>query len=121
MSDEFEPEVDERDLLRAMYRDFNARHIDAVLARMHAHVDWPNGMEGGRVQGHDEVRDYWTRQWSIINPHVEPLQIEPDDDGRMVVEVHQVVRDLEGKVIRDSIVHHAYRIRDGLVERMDIE
>jgi hypothetical protein len=39
----------------------------------------------------------------------------------MVVEVHQVVRDLEGKVIRDAIVHHAYRFREGLIERMDIE
>jgi len=26
-------------------------------------VDWPNGMEGGRVHGHAEVRAYWTRQW----------------------------------------------------------
>ncbi|MGB6687483.1 MAG: nuclear transport factor 2 family protein [Terracidiphilus sp.] len=116
-----EPELDEREILRRVYRDFNARDIDAVLARMHPHVDWPNGMEGGRVLGHDEVCDYWTRQWKVIDPHVEPLRIEPDEDGRMVVEVHQLVRDLEGKVIRDAIVHHAYRFRDGLIERMDIE
>jgi len=116
-----EPELDERELLRGAYRDFNARRVDAVLARMHPQVDWPNGMEGGRVHGHDEVRDYWTRQWMLINPHVEPLEIEPDEEGRMVVEVHQVVRDLEGKVIADVIVHHAYRLRNGLIERMDIE
>jgi len=116
-----ERETDERELLRGAYRDFNARRIDAVLARMHPNVDWPNGFEGGRVQGHDEVRDYWTRQWAVINPHVEPMAIEPDDDGRMVVEVHQVVKDLEGKVLADSIVHHAYRIRGGLIVRMDIE
>lgn len=124
MDDELEfgeRESDERELLRGAYRDFNARRIDAVLARMHHNVDWPNGMEGGRVHGHDEVRDYWTRQWAVVNPHVEPIGIEPDDDGRMVVEVHQVVRDLEGKVLADSIVHHAYRIRDGLIVRMDIE
>jgi hypothetical protein len=116
-----EPEMDERELLREMYRDFNARHIDLVLAHMHPHVDWPNGWEGGRVHGHDEVRDYWTRQWKAVDPHVEPMRIEPDDEGRMVVEVHQVVRDLEGKVIGDTMVHHAYRFRDGLIERMDIE
>jgi len=116
-----EQETDERELLRHAYRDFNARHIDAVLARMHAAVDWPNGLEGGRVHGHDEVRDYWTRQWAIVDPHVEPLQIEPDEDGRMIVEVRQVVRDLTGKVLSDSIVHHAYRFRDGLIVRMDIE
>jgi hypothetical protein len=116
-----ERETDERELLRGAYRDFNARRIDAVLARMHPAVDWPNGWEGGRVHGHDEVRDYWTRQWAVVNPHVEPISIEPDEDGRMVVEVHQVAKDLEGKVLSDSIVRHAYRIRDGLIMRMDIE
>jgi hypothetical protein len=126
MSDELELELgeretDERELIEGAYRDFNARRIDAVLARMHPNVDWPNGMEGGRVYGHDEVRAYWTRQWSLIDPHVAPLSIEPDETGRTVVEVHQVVRDLEGKVVVDQIVHHAYKIRDGLIERMDIE
>jgi hypothetical protein len=116
-----EPETDEREMLREIYRDFNARRIDAVLARMHPSVDWPNAMEGGRVYGHDGVRDYWTRQFGLIDPNVEPLSIEPDDDGRMVVEVHQLVKDLEGKVIVDQIVHHAYRIRDGLIDRMDID
>jgi hypothetical protein len=38
-----------------------------------------------------------------------------------VVEVHQVVRDLAGNQLVDTIVHHAYRIRNNLIERMDIE
>lgn len=80
-------------------------------------TEWRAGASKDMMRFHD----YWTRQWGIINPHVEPLQIEPDEDGRMVVEVRQVIRDLEGKVIGDSIVHHAYRFRDGLIERMDIE
>jgi hypothetical protein len=116
-----ERDVNEDEVLRCAYKDFNARNIDAVLRRMHPTVDWPNGMEGGRVHGHDEVRAYWTRQWSMIDPHVTPLEIEPDETGRTVVEVHQVVKDIEGKVILDQIVHHAYKFRDGLIERMDIE
>ncbi|MGH9605170.1 MAG: nuclear transport factor 2 family protein [Terracidiphilus sp.] len=113
--------VDERELLTGAYRDFNARRIDAVLARMHPDVEWANGMEGGHVYGIDSVRAYWTRQWTTIDPHVEPMRIELDADGRFVVEVHQVVRDLDGNLLLDTIVHHAYRIRDGLIERMDIE
>jgi hypothetical protein len=116
-----ERETDEREMLRGAYRDFNARRIDAVLARMHPSVDWPNAVEGTRVYGHEGVRDYWTRQWAVVNPHVDPVSIEPDEDGRMIVEVHQVVKDLEGKVIVDQMVYHAYRIRDGLILRMDIE
>ena len=124
MSDELEPgegTADEREILVQVYRDFNARHIGAVLARMHPSVDWPNGMEGGRVHGHDEVADYWTRQWKIVDPHVTPVGIEPDEDGRMVVRVHQVVRDLEGKVLVDQTVYHAYKFVGGLIARMDIE
>ncbi len=101
--------MDERELLTAAYRDFNARRIDAVLARMHPDVEWANGMEGGHVYGQEAVRAYWTRQWRTLDPHVEPLRIEPDEKGRFIVEVHQVVRDLEGNVLVDTIVHHAYR------------
>jgi len=116
-----ERETDERELLRGAYRDFNARNIDGVLGRMHPYVDWPNAVDGTRVHGHEEVREYWTQQFAVVNPLVTPLEIEPDEDGRMVVRVHQVVRDLEGKVLVDHIVNHAYHIRDGLISRMDIE
>ena len=119
MSDD--PEIDDRELLAGAYRDFNERRIDAVLARMHPAVEWANGMEGGHVHGREAVRDYWTRQWNILDPHVDPLRIERDEAGRMIVEVHQVVRDLKGNVLLDTIVHHAYRVSGGLIERMDIQ
>ena len=111
----------DREILIAAYREFNARHIDAVLALMHPDVVWPNGMEGGYVHGHEGVRAYWTRQWGIVDPHVDPLKIEEDRQRRSIVEVHQVVRDLSGKLLLDTIVHHAYTIRAGLIERMEIE
>ncbi len=114
-------EISDRELLVGAYRDFNARRIDAVLERMHPNVQWANGMEGGHVHGREAVRDYWTRQWKIFDPHVEPLRIDRDAAGRMIVEVHQVVRDIDGKVLIDTIVHHAYCIGDGLIERMDIQ
>lgn len=113
--------MDDRELLAGAYRDFNARRIDAVLARMHPDVTWANGMDGGHVHGVEAVRAYWTRQWATIDPNVEPLLIERDTKGRFVVKVHQTVRDLDGKLLLDTIVHHAYLIRNNLIERMDIE
>jgi hypothetical protein len=88
---------------------------------MHPAVEWANGMEGGHVHGRDGVRDYWTRQWGMLDPHVDPLNIQRDEPGRLIVEVHQVVRDLKGNLLLDTIVHHAYRVTDGLIERMDIQ
>lgn len=113
--------MDERELLAGAYRDFNARRIDQVLAKMHLDVEWANGMEGGHVHGREEVRAYWTRQWAAIDPHVEPQSILQDESGRFIVEVHQVVRDIQGNLLVDTVVHHAYQIRNSLIERMDIE
>ena len=110
-----------REILAGAYRDFNARRLDAVLARMIPDVKWPNGMEGGYVYGHAGVRDYWTRQWAVLDPHVEPTEMVEDGAGRWVVTVHQVVKDRAGKLLADQVVYHAYRLRDGLIEQMDIE
>jgi len=106
--------------MKAMYAAFNARDIDAVLAAMRPDVDWPNGMEGGRVRGHDGVREYWTRQWSMINPKVYPVKVSEDEFGRVVVDVHQVVRNLEGVVVLDQMVRHVYVMEKGLIKGMDI-
>jgi hypothetical protein len=111
----------EQRLLQDAYTAFNAREIDAALATMHPDVVWPNGMEGGRVYGHDGVRAYWTRQWGLIDPRVEPLRFASDEARRIVVDVHQVVRDLAGKVLRDQTVQHVYLIEGGLIRSMEIQ
>jgi hypothetical protein len=109
-----------RELLLAAYQAFNARDIEAVLAMMHPDVDWPDGMEGGRLSGPENVRKYWTRQWNMMNPRVEPVGIVDDQAGRTVVRVHQVVRDLVGNIVIDQFVEHVYTIREGLLARMDV-
>lgn len=114
-----EREFPERDLLRDAYRDFNARNIEAVISRMNPEVEWANGMEGGHVHGRDEVRAYWTRQFTALNPHVDPVSITQDGNN-WVVEVHQVVHDLAGNLMVDTTVYHTYQFRDGLIARMDI-
>jgi SnoaL-like protein len=107
-------------VIREAYRAFNARQLDAALAMMQPNVEWPNGMEGGTVYGHAGVRDYWTRQWNIIDPHVDPVAMDADGSGRVVVSVHQVVRDLNGKLLLDRMVEHIYSFEDNLIRNMEI-
>lgn len=114
------PAGSDAELIAQLYDAFNARQIDAVLARLAPDVDWPNGMEGGRVNGRDAVREYWQRQWTMIDPRVEPRAISTDDSHRIAVDVHQVVHDLEGKLLVDQMVQHIYTFCDGLIQRMDI-
>jgi ketosteroid isomerase-like protein len=112
--------ADVRKLLSRAYAAFNARDIDAVLSMMHPDVEWPNGMEGGYVYGHDGVREYWTHQWGLIDPLVEPQAFSSEPDGRILVEVHQRVLDKDGGTLLDGRVQHIYSIRDGLVRNMEI-
>ena len=108
-------------LVRQLYESFNRRDIPAVLALLAENVDWANGMDGGRVHGREAVRAYWTKQWAAVAPQVDPMHVTQRGDGATAVEVHQVVRDLEGKVLLDETVRHVFQIDEGLVTRFDIE
>ena len=94
--------------LRALYRAFNARDIETVLAALAPDVDWPNGMDGGREIGHKAVRAYWLRQWGLIDPAVEPGEISERPGGELAVDVHQAVRDLGGALLSDRHIRHVY-------------
>ena len=108
------------ELLTRLYERFNARDIEPVLAALHEDVLWANGMEGGYVRGREGVRRYWTRQWALIDPHVEPIGFSAGPGGEVVVDVHQTVHDLTGNLLADQRVGHLYRIEDGLITRFDI-
>ncbi|KDA02457.1 nuclear transport factor 2 family protein [Hyphomonas oceanitis] len=110
-----------------MYVSFNARDIDGVLAVLTDDVAWANGMDGGHVHGREAVREYWTRQWTMVSPHVEPLGFQRMADGAILAEVRQSVRDLEGKPLegqthglKDKTVGHVFHFRDGRVAGFDI-
>ena len=116
------------ELLNRIYDRFNARDIVGVLAALADDVAWANGMDGGHVHGREAVRAYWTRQWTMVSPHVEPLGFHRTQDGAIVAEVRQSVRDLEGNPLegqthglKDKMVGHVFRLREGKVARFDIE
>ena len=117
MSDQRAPEIE---LLRAAYTAFNARDIDAALALMTPDVVWPRAFKGGFVRGPEEVRAYWTEQWSEIDPHVEPVFFYSEEIGRILVDVHQVVRDKDGAVLADEHVGHRFTLEHGLIQAMEV-
>jgi hypothetical protein len=117
MPDQSSPEIE---LLRAAYAAFNARDIDAALILMTADVAWPRAFKGGFVRGPQAVRAYWTEQWSEIDPHVEPVTFHREGDGRILVDVHQVVRDLAGSVLADDRVGHRFTFERDLIQGMEV-
>jgi len=113
--------MDDLEHFQALYEAFNRRDIDAVLAMMSEEVDWPNVWKGGRLTGREAVREYWTAQWAEIDPHVEPLSVSERADGSLALRVKQVVRSSDGELLGEGEVVHVYRIRAGLIDRMDVE
>lgn len=84
-------------------------------------------MDGGYTHGREGVRDYWTKQWQILSPIVEPVSFTESTDGSIIVEVQQSIRDLDGKLVTDpsqglknKTVGHIFQFRDGEVVRFDI-
>jgi ketosteroid isomerase-like protein len=112
--------ADTKTLIEQAYSAFNKRDIDGALALMTEDVSWPKASEGGMVVGKEEIRAYWTRQWSEFDPHVEPLAITEGDGSKVRVRVHQLVKSLQGDVLSDSEVLHVFSLNTGLIAAMNL-
>jgi hypothetical protein len=78
-------------------------------------------IRGGRVIGKQAIREYWTRQWAEFDPFVNVLEVIDRERDVTDVKVHQLVKDLNGGVLSDTELWHVYRLRDGLIDRMEIK
>ena len=106
--------------LQNLYDAFNKREIETIISLMRPDVKWANGLEGGFVYGRDQVREYWIGQFKDIQPELETLKFEMDENNRNIVTVHQIVRDLQGNVLADAKVHQIFTIEDGLISLYEI-
>lgn len=61
-----------------------------------------------------------TSSAAMVDPRVESVEFSPGEEGEIVVEVRQIVRDLSGNLLVDKIVGHIFRIERGLIKRFDI-
>lgn len=112
--------ADIKTLIAQAYSAFNKRDIDGALALMTEDVNWPKASEGGKVVGKEEIRAYWTRQWSEFDPYVEPLDISEEDGGKIRVRVRQLVKNLQGDVLSDTEVVHVFTLNGGLIAAMGL-
>lgn len=109
-----------QEFLQNLYDAFNKREIETIISLMRPDVKWANGLEGGFVYGRDAVREYWTNQFKAIQPELETLKFETDENNRNVVTVHQVIKDLQGNVLTGATVHQIFTIEDGLISLYEI-
>ena len=102
-----------------LYKNFNDRKIDLVISQMTENVKWANRMEGGYVYGHNGVREYWSRQFSMISSKLTPLEIDIENET-VRIKAHQVVHDLDGKLLADEIVYHIFQLRGNKIAEFGV-
>ena len=76
-------------------------------------------LDRGVLEGRGAVRDYWTRQWAAIEPHVVPLALRLEGETAAVT-VHQRVLGGDGVVLSDRHVVHAYTFDGARIAAMEI-
>jgi 23S rRNA U2552 (ribose-2'-O)-methylase RlmE/FtsJ len=111
--------TDLNNFFQDLYKNFNDRKIDLVISNMTDNVKWANGMDGGYVYGHDAVKGYWTRQFTMVSSNVSPLEIEVGNDI-VKIKVHQVVHDLNGNLLADELVYHLFHLRENKIAAFEI-
>ena len=110
----------EEQQVRAAYAAFNSRDIESAVSLMSPDVTWPDVAEGGFVHGRDEVREHWREQFQAADPRIEPLEFSERPDGRLAVEVRQIVSSTDGDQLSDERLIHVYSFRDRLITEMDV-
>ncbi len=105
--------------LRAGYEAFNRRDVENALRMLDPNVEWPDMLEGRVLRGAQAVREYWTRQFQLIDSHVEPEEFV-EQGARVLVVVHQRVRRLSTGTQDDRRVGHLYTFRGTKVVRMQV-
>ena len=110
-----------RDSVGKAYQSFNNKTINLILSLMHPDVSWPKGVHGDYIEGYDNLRNYWIKQWSEIYINIKPLTLKENPKGQIEATVHQIINDLQGNITSDKILKHIYSFEDGLIKRMEIQ
>ena len=112
--------MNKEETLTKAYGLFNSRKAGELLQLMTPDVHWPNGWEGGYVNGRKEVKDYWMRQWAEVDPEVQPQSFTNLNDDKVEVLVAQTVKDRQGNLLLNNRVKHIYTFNGGLISEMQI-
>jgi len=104
-------------LLSDLYRAFNRREVDRVLAALSPDVRWPNVREKTELSGHAAIRSYWLEQFETIEPRVEPVEFE-ERGGAVAVRVRQIVTVKATGQVTEARVTHTYAFDDDLIASM---
>lgn len=109
-----------RKLVERLYDANQRRDLEAFRALVHPQLVWPDMTRGGVLTSPEAVRDYWAYNDAALKIEMTPIEVYALDDGRILVDVNQVVWNRSGQLWSDLRVRHCYTLREGRFWRMDM-
>ena len=106
-------------VVQCAYEAFNRGDFDAALALMCEDVDWHDTLTGRRRYGRGGVRRYWSTLTRSLIPRVEVLGLTRVTESLVLVDAHLLIYDPRGKLLAEQDVRHSFKLRGGLISRMD--
>ncbi|MFE3783989.1 nuclear transport factor 2 family protein [Amycolatopsis sp. NPDC059090] len=110
--------------VRAAYRAFHDRDVDALLATLDIDVEWvhPEGMDvyglGGTKNGHLGVREFLAQVPAVLSGmQLEPMEFIGSGDRIVVLGVRRITA-RSGRAETHRFVH-SWTMRDGKAVRME--
>ncbi|QLC24863.1 nuclear transport factor 2 family protein [Parasphingopyxis algicola] len=110
-------------IIRDAYDAFNSRDADTLIGYVTEDVNWPDGTTSDpdkRLHGRDALREYWQKQWDVTVTRDTPTEVTELPDGRVMVRLDQVVRDLKGEEVSKGSFEYFFEMRGDLISRLDI-
>lgn len=108
-------------LLTRLFDAYNLDDWAAFSTLVTPDIDWPNQTGDGRLIGHDALKSNWQENRRSIRVEWVPVAFTTLPDGRVQVDINQSVYNAAtGQLWSDTLVRHAYALRDGLVAQVDV-
>ena len=109
-----------RRLLVQVYDAFNVGDLEGLGRTFHAEVEWPDLLEGGTLHGRGTVVDYFRRQFALMQPDAQIIDITLVGAEQAIVHVQYSVRDAQGGLWSDTQARLRFTFQDGLIRRMTV-
>jgi hypothetical protein len=108
------------DLITRLHDALNRRDLDAAMAQIHPRARFRDYLEGGEVEGHVAVRDFYQRLFDTLSPGLDLITLKTLPGGRVRADIQSSVRDRSGHLWSDTRVVAIYTITDGLISSVEL-
>jgi len=109
------------DLIGRLHDALNRRDLDAAMAQIHPQARFKDYLDGGEVEGHAAVREFYQRLFDTIAPDLDLIALKALPDGRIQADIQSSVRARGGQLWSDTRVVAVYQITDGLISSVELQ